>query len=127
MIESIKAVKKIAGQYLGNAEALQSPELANEIREDVKKINVADIARGIREIRELLEFIDARIAQQKSEFGIEGMNTMRLLKKKQPMWRKTISTYTPEVKNIPMLLESPLRAGSQPRSQVFLHGWFFSL
>ena len=74
MIESIKAVKKIAEQYLGNAEALQSPELANEIREDVKKINVADIARGIREMRELLEFIDARIAQQKSEFGIEGMN-----------------------------------------------------
>ncbi len=74
MIENVKAVKKIAGQYLGNAEALQSPELSNVIREDVKKINVADIARGIREIHELLGQVDERITQEKSKYGMESMD-----------------------------------------------------
>ena len=74
MIENVKAVKKIAEQYLGNAEALQSPELSNEIREDVKKINVADIARGIREIHELLGHVDERITQEKSKYGMESMD-----------------------------------------------------
>ena len=74
MINNTKEIKKVAEQYLGNAEALQSPTLADEMREDVKKINVSDISREIREIHELIEQVDSRIAQQKTGFGVESMN-----------------------------------------------------
>ncbi|MCR5054969.1 MAG: hypothetical protein K6A69_09025 [Lachnospiraceae bacterium] len=92
MIKNTKEIKKVAEQYLGNAEALQSPTLADEMREDVKKINVSDISREIREIHDLIEnVIYNKLLSDKPEANLGYVYLSKGETDDQDLWNADLS------------------------------------
>ena len=80
MIFDEREIKEEAASYLGSAKAMQDERRDSEAIREIEDVTPESVAEEIRDIKEILSFVDDKIVKLRSEYGITNTNRESLEK-----------------------------------------------